>query len=262
MVAAALLSIAGVAHAAAAGTDAGAVLAPVRQRIETADYRATGQLVKVDAGGKRTAYALSIKARFFSGALHTLLEIDPPSGTAAKMGQDGRVRILLELRPNGEASIRVVHPHETAATALPVEKWGDGLFGGGFSYEDFLEPQYYWHGQAIGKGAKFGARDCDVLKSTPGAGDHSHYADVETWLDHSIGFPVYAEKTEKDGAVKQVTYLGLRQTSGVWSASQVEVKTRGKAGSTLLIVKRGSAKANLSAKEFSPEQIGHFEDRP
>lgn len=254
---AAALLIAAVALAA----DARDVLAPVRERIEAADYRASGQLVKVDAGGNRSTYSLNMKARWFSGALHTLLEIDPPAGMAGKAHQDARVRILLEMRPNGEESIRIVHPHEAALKALPFEEWGDGVLGGGFSYEDFLEPHYYWPGQTIVRSAKFGARDCDVLKSTPGATGRSHYAEVQTWLDHTIGFPVHAEKTLKDGEVKEFTYFGLRQSGGVWSASQVEVKARGHAGSTLLIIKRGSAKANLSTKDFSPEQINHFEDR-
>ena len=255
----AALLIASVAHAA----DSRAVLAPVRQQIETADYRVTGQLVKVDAGGHRTSYSLNIKALWSSGVLHTLLEIDPPSGTAGKTRQDARVRILMEVRPNGEDTIRMVHPNEPTPAPLPSDKWGEGVSGGGFSYEDFLEPQYYWRSQSILKTVKFGARDCDVLKSTPGATDHSHYAEIQTWLDRTIGFPIHAEKTLKDGGeVKEFTYFGLRQSGGVWYASQVEVKTRGHAGSTLLIIKRGSAKANLSMREFSPEQINHFEGRP
>jgi Outer membrane lipoprotein-sorting protein len=241
--------------------DVRAVLAPVQHRIETADYRATGQLVRVDASGKRTNYAISIKAHWFSGLLRTLVEIVPPKDPANK--EDARIRILLEMHPNGEDSIRVFHPHQSTAVFLPSEKWSDGLFGGVFSYEDLLEPEYFWPAQSILKSAKFGARDCDVLKSTPGPSDHTHYADVQTWLDHSIGFPVYAEKALKDGGiVKEFTYFGLRQSSGVWSATQVEAKIRGRAGATLLIVKRGSEKANLSVKDFSPEQIGHFEDHP
>ena len=90
----------------------------------------------------------------------------------------------------------------------------------GFSYEDFLEQQYFWPGQTAMEQTKFGARDCDVLKSTPGAADRTHYAEVKTWLDHSIGFPVYVEKTLKGtGAVKEFTYFGLRHDGGVWSAT-------------------------------------------
>jgi hypothetical protein len=245
------------------GEDARPVVVRARQHIESADYRATGKLVTVDAGGKRTSYALTIKARWFPGVLRALVEIVPPSETAMGTRQDARVRILLEMRPNGQNTIRIAHANGSGLVSLPFEKWSDALFGGNFSYEDFLESQYYWENQTILKRARFGARDCDVLKSTPGTPDRTHYAEVQTWLDHTIAYSVYAEKTMKGGGVvKEFTYLGLRQTGGIWSARQVEAKTRGRGGSTLLIVERGSAKASLTEKDFSPEQIGNFEDRP
>jgi hypothetical protein len=52
--------------------------------------------------------------------------------------------------------------------------------------------------------------------------------------------------------VKEFTSFGLRREGGVWSAHQVEVKVRGRAGSTLLIIDRGSTKAHLSLGDFSP----------
>ena len=71
---------------------------------------------------------------------------------------------------------------------------------------------------------------------------------------------MYVEKTLKDGTVKEFTYFGLRQEGGVWSAHQVEAKIRGQAGSTLLIIDRGTPKANLSLKDFNPAQLTHFQD--
>ena len=183
--------------------------------------------------------------------LRVLLEITSPA--------DARAHVLLEMRPSGQNMIRIAHPGDTAPATLPFEKWSEGPLGMGFSYEDFLEQQYFWPGQIVLQQTTYGARECDVLKSTPGAADRTHYAEIQTWLDHSIGFPVYVEKTLKGiGTVKQFTYFGLRQTGGVWSASQVEAKTRGHAGSTLLIVDRGSAKANLGLGDFSPEQFTRF----
>lgn len=247
--------------ASAQAADTQAVVARAKQQVEAADYRAVGKLVTVDAAGKRTSYALTVKARWFPGVLRALVDIVPPSNPHGR--HEDRVRILLEMRPNGQNSIRLAHPKDTALTTLPFEKWDEGLFGGVFSYEDFLESQYYWQDQTVLKTAPFGARLCDVLKSTPGASDRTHYAEVESWLDHTIGYPIYVEKTQKGaGIVKQFTSFGLRQSAGVWSATQIEAKIRGRAGATLLMVDRGSAKANLSAKDFSPEQIVHFEDRP
>ncbi len=245
--------------ALANATDVQTVIAAPRRRIETADYRATGHLIRVDAAGKRTSYALSVKGHWFPGVLRTLVEITPSSRTS----QYQPVRILLEMHPGGQSMIRIAHPKDSALSVVAFDKWGEDLFGSAFSYEDFLEPQYYWQGQSVVKSVKFGNRDCDVLKSTPGAMDRTHYTQIETWLDHTIGFPIYAEKTLKDGqTIKEFTYLGLRQNGGVWSANQVGVKMRGQSGSSLLIIDRGSTKANLSLKDFSPEQIGHFQDHP
>ena len=165
---------------------------------------------------------------------------------------EARAHILLEMRPNGQNAILIAHPGDTKPVTLSFDQWSDGPLGAGFSYEDFLEPQYYWPNQTLLEETRYGARDCDVLKSVPGASDRTHYAEIRAWLDHSIGFPVHVEKTLKGtGGVKEFTYFGLRQNGGVWSATQVEQKMRGRAGSMLLIIDRGSAKANLGSSDFS-----------
>ena len=231
--------------------DPQALLAGPRQAVEQADYRASGHLVRVDAAGVRTSYDISIKAHWFPGVLRILLEITAPA--------DARAHILLEMRPNGEHSVRIAHPGDKTATPIPFDKWSDGPLGPGFSYEDFLEQEYFWPGQAALESVKRGARDCDVLKSTPGAADKTHYAEVRTWLDHTIDFPVYAEKTLKaDGPVKEYISYGLRHDGGIWSATQIEEKFHGQAGSTFLIINRGSAKANLGPADFSPDRLTHF----
>lgn len=255
----AALSIAAVAHA----TNVQAVLTPLRKQIEASDYRATGQIIRVDANGNRISYSVSIKGLWFAGAMHTLVDIVPPKAMATPERQKERVRLLLEMRPNGRDSIMIFRPREPAPTVLPFHEWGEKLLDTTFSYEDMLEPQYFWPGQTILKSATFGTRQCNVLKSTPGPSDHTDYSEVQTWLDQAIDYPVYAEKvTKQSGIVKEFTYYGLRKDSGVWSATQVEAKIRGRAGSAFLTIKRGSAKANLSADDFRPESISHFEDHP
>jgi Outer membrane lipoprotein-sorting protein len=233
------------------GADAHAALAAQRQRIESADFETVGRLVRVDASGARTSYGVSIKAHGFPGELRILVDVTSPA--------TARAHLLLEMHTNGQSSIEIAHPGDKAMTPLAFDKWSDGPLGDGFSYEDFLEQQYFWPQQTLDAETKFGARDCDVVESAPGAADRTHYAQVKTWLDHTIGFPVYAEKTTKGaGAVKEFTYYGLRHNGGMWSASQVEEKTRGQNGQTLLIIDRGSAKANLHESDFSPSQLTRF----
>ncbi|MGD0630305.1 MAG: outer membrane lipoprotein-sorting protein [Terracidiphilus sp.] len=228
-----------------------ALLAGPVQTIEKADYRASGHLVRVDATGKRTTDDISIKAHWFPGVLRVLLQITGPA--------DARVHVLFEMRPNGQNSIRIAHPGDATLSPVPFEKWSDGPLGPGFSYEDFLEQQYFWPGQTVLESVRRGARDCDVVKSAPGPADKTHYAEVRTWIDHTIDVPVYAEKTLKEGGViKEFTSFDLRHEGGIWSATQIEEKTHGNMGSTLLIINRGSPKANLSARDFTPESIARF----
>jgi hypothetical protein len=233
------------------GQDAPAILAAPRQRIETADFTAVGRLVRVDSSGARTSYGLSIKAHEFPGVLRVLVEVNSPAAA--------RTHLLLEMRTHGQSTIEVAHPGDAAPTSLPFDQWKDGPLGPGFSYEDFLEQQYFWPEQTVDAPVKYGARDCDVISSQPGTEQRTHYAGVKTWLDHTIGFPVFAQKTLKgSGAVKEFTYIGIRHDQGVWSASQVEEKTRGQDGETLLIIDRGNAKANLGLKDFSTAKLVQF----
>ena len=236
--------------ASAYGADAHSVLAGPRKQIEGADYRIVGRIVRVDANGRRSNFTVNVKAHWFADALHVVLDVQSP--------QPSRFRLLMEMRSDGRVSMKIAHPGDKQLVTLPFEQWSGAPFGSGFSYEDFLNTEFYWPGQSV-ESAKYGARDCDLLTSTPGADARTHYAKVRTWLDHTIAFPVHAEKTLRDsGAVKEFTFIGLRKESGVWSASQIEGKLRGLNEATLFLIERGSAKANLKAADFSAESLLKF----
>lgn len=231
------------------------LLTSVRKGVETADFRATGHLIWVQPSGERLSYPVTVKAHWFPGMLRLRVDVGQPS----TVHRDVREHVLLEMRPNGDATMRVADPGDSAAKILPFEKWNEHPVAPGFSYEDLLQQQYFWPGQTSEGNAKFGARNCLIVKSTPSASDRTHYAQVKTWFDPSIDFPVYLEKTVKDsGAVKEFTYFGIRHEEGVWSAHQVEVKVRGQSGSTLLIFDRGSVKAHLTAADFDPAHLTDF----
>jgi hypothetical protein len=120
-----------------------------------------------------------------------------------------------------------------------------------FTYEDLLENQFDWHKQTLAGEAVYGARTCYVLKSAPDGNGQSHDSAVTSWLDRETLHPVRVQKTLRaSGAVKEFLYYGLRESKGIWSASQVEVKTVGKPGSSLLVVTRGAEKAHLAAGDF------------
>jgi hypothetical protein len=241
----------------APAVDVRSLVATARQRMEATDFSTTGHLVWVQPSGARISYPITIKAHWFPGVLRVKVEMGGAKSGAPDAA--AATHVLVELRPDGKSAIWIAHPGDKAPLPLPFNKWSEGPLGPTFGYEDFLEEQIFWPNQTLVEKAKFGARDCDVIRSTPGAGDRTHYSEVKAWIDPTIAFPVYVEKTVKEtGAVKEFTYYGLMHEGGLWAAHQIEMKTRGQDGSTLLIFDRGSPKANLTLKDFSPAQLTRF----
>ena len=226
-----------------------ATLSDIMEQIHSwrkaTDFKASGRLVKVGESGDRKTYRIAIRARSFADGLKVFCAvIDPPQS---------RVRLLLETRASGGAVIRTGHAGDAAPKELPAANFGDSLLGSDFSFEDLMDNQFLWKNQTLLEKAQCGARQCYVIKSEPAAADHSHYSSVTSWIDQKIYFPVRIEKTVKGtGAVKVFTNYGLRQSKGAWSASQIEVEIKGKAGSSLLVITGGAEKANLTASQFDP----------
>ena len=238
-----LLSLVHPARAFAANPDLETVLTAERQRIEKLDYRVSGRLTRLEANDKRTTYKFAAKAHWFPDGLRVLCEISGPGSE--------KTTLLLHMTASGHVTIEALLPGEKAASVLPFERWNDSLVGTDFSYEDMVESQFFWKSQELLPPEKCGEKDCFVLKSTPGSQDPSHYDSVTSWIDRKILFPVRSMKTLRGTKQqKEFIYYGLKQVSGVWSATQVEAKLLGKSGSSILVIEGGTAKANLTRKDF------------
>jgi hypothetical protein len=238
-----LLSLLHSSRAFAASPDLETVLNGSRQRIEKLDYRVTGRLTRVEGDGKRTSYKFVAKAHWFPDGLRVLCEI---SGAGSE-----KTSLLLHMNATGHVTIEAILPGEKAASVLPFERWNEPLVGTDFSYEDMVESQFFWRHQELLASEKYGARDCFVLKSVSSPQDRTYYDSVTSWIDRGILFPVHVVKKPRGtGQQKEFIYFGLRQVAGLWSATQVEVKVQGKPGSSMLVIDRGSGKANLASKDF------------
>jgi hypothetical protein len=249
-----LLSLVHPSRAFAVNPDLETVLTGSRQRIEKLDYRATGRLTRVEGNGKRTSEKFVAKAHWFPDGLRLLCEISGPGSE--------KTTLLLHMSVSGHVTIEALLPGEKAASVLPFERWNDPLVGTDFSYEDMVESQFFWKNQELMAPAKYGARDCFVLKSMSGSQDRTYYDSVTSWIDRGILYPVHVVKTLRGiGQQKEFIYYGLRQLGGVWSATQVEAKLQGKPGSSILVIEGGSGKANLKRKDFDISQSGAQEEK-
>jgi hypothetical protein len=242
-----LLSLVHPWRASAANPELKTVLSASRQHIEKLDYRVTGRLTRMEGNGKRTTYKFVAKAHWFPDGLRLLCEISGPASA--------KTSVLLHMGVSGHVTIEAVLPGEKTASVLPFERWNDPLVGTDFTYEDMVENQFFWKNQELLASEKYGARDCFVLKSTPGPQNRTYYDSVTSWIDRGILYPVHVVKTLRGtGQQKEFIYYALRQVGGVWSATQVEAKLQGKPGSSVLVIEVGSGKANLGRKDFAISQ--------
>jgi hypothetical protein len=238
----------------AATPDLETVLTGSRQRIQKLDYRATGRLTRVEGNGKRTNYKIAAKGHWFPDGLRVLCEITGPGAE--------KTSLLLHMSTSGQVTIEAQLPGQKAASVLPFERWSEPLVGTDFSYEDMVESQFFWKHQELLAPEKYGTKDCFVLKSTSGAQDRSTYDSMTSWIDRTIVYPLHVVKTPHGtGPQKDFVYYGLRQVSGAWAATKVEVKQQGKPGSTIMDIERGSGKANLARKDFEIGQASAPEEK-
>ena len=212
-----------------------------KARLQSADFRFTGRIVRVNAG-QRQSYRLSARARAVGGTLKTLYEITDPA--------TARIRVLFENDADGRITIRTARPGDSKPRTVPFEEWDEPFLGSEFNYEDLLENYLFWTTQKVLREEKCGARNCYVLQSTPGSGDKSHYSSVTTWMATDIDSPLKVEKTLRSGATKMFVFYGLRQSKGMWSPSQIEAKGKNSSASTLLMIERGSGHAHVPASEL------------
>ncbi len=234
----------GPAKSAATGGSLKAVVGAARARVEQSDVRASGRLVAIAANGARTNNTLTLASHSFPDGLRTMITVSSPG--------HGSVRYLLVQDEAGHTAIEVMGRDGKTPLKLTPERWGEGIAGTVFSPEDFADGQFFWAKQAVLPPAKYGARDCFVLKSEPGAGQLTQYASVTTWIDQKNGARVYVEAVPRGGQPeKQFVFYDIEQTGGVWVSRQVEAKQKGKPGSSLLIIEHGSPHAHLQRKDFS-----------
>lgn len=229
------------------------ILKRARAQRDTIDFRAAGRLVHVNAKKESRSFGVSLTVHAFPERTKLLLEVTSP--------KPSRIRVLVETASNPASSawpgkVMQARPGDPGPRTLDPARWGDTLLDTGFSYEDLLDNALLWKGQTlVNEAAPCGARRCYEIRSEPDPQDQSRYLRVSTFLDRDTFFPVRVEKLFRvSRATRIVTYTAAKQPPGVWPVSQIEVKTRGRAGASFLILTHAE-KANLGDEAFDPSLL-------
>jgi len=227
------------------------VMEKIRSLRKGADFFAQGRLVCVNNPEQRITYRLSLKGKSFGGTVKLLCEVTDPIPS--------RLKLLIESPPAGMPKIRLAGALDRKVKELTSESLGAAFLGSDLNFEDLLDAHFSWSSQTLLREEKYTGKDCYVIRSQPGPNTPSHYSAVTSWIDKKVYLPICVEKDVKASkSVKVFLYSGIRESEGVWGARQVEVRIKGERRVTLLIMTRGSGKANLTERNFDPIVIFNF----
>jgi hypothetical protein len=227
------------------------VIQTIRSLRKGTDFFAEGRLVSVNNPEQRITYRLSLKGKSFGGTVKLLFEVTDPIPS--------RLKLLIESPPAGMPKVRLARALDRTVEELTSESLGAAFLGSVLNFEDLLDAHFSWSRQTLLREEKCAGKDCYVIRSQPGPDTPSHYSAVTSWIDKKVYLPICVEKDVKASeSVKVFLYSGIRESKGVWGARQVEVRIKGERRVTLLIMTRGSGKANLSERDFDPSAIFNF----
>lgn len=222
------------------------ILGKIQLLRSKADFKTNGRLVRVDGAGQRITYHLGLKGKCFGLTMKVLCEVTAPVSSSQ--------RLLIESSLKGSNGMRFLRTLNGKSEVLSSDHGGDAFLGSHLCYEDLAETHLSWQKQTLVGIEKYGGRNCYIIRSEPGSGESLLYRSVTSWIDRDLFVPVYVEKIiQGSGSTKEFLYSGIRESHGFWAARQIEIRIKGEAPATLLIMTQGTGKANLSDREFDPK---------
>ena len=208
--------------------------------------RAHGRLVVTDARKQQRVFQILVLQKRLARSLNLLWTVTEPL--------EARTRILVEAPFEGRPTVWLVSGVAAKAAVLPAESWARAIVGSHLTVEDLIDDHFTWPKQSVTGEEAVTGKMCYVLRSEPAEGHASTYGSVTTWMDEATLVPLRIVKEPRGpGAPKEIVCRGLRQSAGHWSASNIEVRLRGSAGSTKIVFTAGSENARVQDSEVDPK---------
>ena len=237
------------------GPSAGDLIHRVLESRLRATVRSRGRLTITGGAQKQKVFQLSILRKCVKGSVHLLWSVSGPAGAVQ--------RILIQSPPQGEPVVWLDATGKGAAVRIPGKRWWEPVMGSHLSVEDLVDDCFRWPHQELTGEETAGGKPCWVIRSVPSGTQASWFALVDSWLDQATLVPVRIVKRPRGlGGPKEIVCRGLRQSGGHWSASSIEVRQEGRAGSTRIVFTGGSAAARVGDSEVDPEAVFQSRTRP
>ena len=227
--------------------DAGVVQA-AKTQVMAADFRASGRFVHV-VGGTRTTYQFRTIGHWFPDGLRERYDLVGPDKQAERISL--RMDVHGHVTAETIANLGAIKSQHAGSTPQKIDLPGIGL-----GYEDLVENQFFWAAQTTGTPAAMGSRTCYEVRTTPTRTESARYSAVSSCVEPTTGLPLRVTKTVRADAGSQAgqnvvfTANGVRQSGGMWLATEIKLQVAGQQDFTLVLIDHGTPKAKLTASDF------------
>jgi hypothetical protein len=197
------------------------------QRDSGTSYVRFRMQVPTPGGGKPATLQVQSEERHAAGAADMLYQVLWP---AERKGEG----VLLHREKDGAVSGTTYAPQGKLRT-IDSSRLGESLFGSDLSAADLIENFFAWEQQAVTGTEAVGGVSCTILESKPGAGDHSIYSRVRTWVDPRRMVAMRIEKLDANGrVVREIDTTRVTRDSGRNIPADLAIRRPGQASSTVV----------------------------
>jgi hypothetical protein len=186
--------------------------------------------------------------RHEAGAADMLYQVLWP---ASRKGES----VLLHRGKGGAISGTTYAPAGKSQT-IDSSQMDGSLFGSDLALADLIENFFAWKQQSIVGSETVRGVNCVVLESRPGAGDHSTYSRVRTWVDTRRMVSMRIEKLDAAGhVVREIDTTRVTRDNGRNIPADLAVRRPGQASSTAVDGVAIRHDVPLTGGDFTPEAM-------
>ncbi len=253
-IAVACMGWAGVAMAADAKPEVGALVSAVVENQRTTGSRTRARVSIEPAKGPERSMQVLIKSRRDGATNETLVMVMWPRV------EKGRAWMIRRTGSGEISGFRLIPPDSVFPVA--AADLDEPLFGSDLSVDDFAESFWDWPDQRLAGEEKVGNTDCWIVDSHIGQPGARHPR-IRSWLAKEKPVALRVEKFGADGVLGKRLTAGrvVRQDEGGWAVAEWTVETIGTGSRTKVSGSRSERDLALPASEFTPDGVQQLIER-
>jgi outer membrane lipoprotein-sorting protein len=220
----------------------------VQKRTESKSQRYEGLLQVFDARGKISDKRWTFERLGSHGRSKSVLRFTAPAEVKG-------VALLIVNHPDRASDQWMWTPAVERDRRIAMQDRSTRFFGTDFSFEDLEERDVNQYEYTLLGEETVDGTPCWTIQSMPRESKGSQYTRSVVWIRKDLYAFARIESYVKDLAVRRLTYSGLENVQGIWTAKQLEMSDLRRGSRTRLTLDKLEYNVPLKEEDFTLQAI-------